>query len=331
MNANISTHTLKTGDTTFYQFNAQLGFWGVPNLKHNVFFPQQPDAPILVEHNADGNRDIDICLIPDQKSIVCLGGSHTWGGGVEQTIRYSERLAQLTQRQVYNLGHCSIGLDQVCLAVLGMCAKYNPEIIIIEQYPWAIHRILNNYINGYVRPHFYLDARLEARLRKVPYVARHRLIRRIIGAYYAFRKEFLEYRGGINLKDDYDSKIDPMFLLWKTRHYDPMYALVDKILVVIRDYCTQNNIKLLFGLGAIQQKLTLHSKSSVVDYDLPRDRLIEILIRNGVAYVDMTSSMLAEHSDKAPVIFKDGHINAKGHDVFARALHSDMLVRGWLK
>ena len=331
MNANISTHTLRTGDTAFYQFNAQLGFWGVPNLKHNVFFPQQPDAPILVEHNADGNRDIDICLMPNQKSIVCLGGSHTWGGGVEQTIRYSERLAQFTQRQVYNLGHCSIGLDQVCLAVLGMCAKYNPEIIIIEQYPWAVHRILNNYINGYVRPHFYFDTQRDLRLRRVPYLARFRPIRRIIGAYYAFRKEFLEFRGGIVLKDGYDSSIDPMFLLWKTRHYDAMYRMIAKIFTIIRDHCVRNGIKLLVGIGVTQQKLSLTSKSSLIDYNLPRNRLIGLLEEIEIPYVDMADAMMTEHLEHDPVIFRDGHINVKGHEVFARVLFSNMRSRGWLE
>jgi hypothetical protein len=32
-----------------------------------------------------------------------------------------------------------------------------------------------------------------------------------------------------------------------------MYELIDKILCVMRDYCRQNGIKLLFGLGDIRQ------------------------------------------------------------------------------
>lgn len=331
MKENISPRHLHTGDMTFYQFDAEFGFWGVPNLVHNICFPTNPDMPILVLHNSDGNRDAEPAINSDQKSIVCLGGSHTWGGGVEQELRFSDRLAHLTDRRVVNLGHCSMGLDQWCIAILEKCAKYRPEIIIIEQYPGAVHRILNNYINGYVRPHFYFDSQGELRLRRVPYLAKFRPIRRIIGAYYAFRKEFLEYRGGIVLKDGYDSSIDPMFLLWKTRHYDSMYRMIAKILIIIRDHCVRNGIKLLIGIGATQQKLSFTSKSSLINYDLPRNRLIGLLEEIEISYVDMTDAMLGEHLEHDPVIFRDGHINVKGHEVFARVLFSTMRSLGWLK
>jgi hypothetical protein len=321
---------LADGDTTFYRFDAQMGFWGVPNLEYNICYEERPDSPFLVRHNADGNRDVDAVPASNEKAIVCFGGSHTWGAGVDQELRYTERLSEKTGCRVINLGHCSVGLDQACLAILHRSAKYRPGIIIVEQYPWAVHRVLNNYVNGFVRPYFYLDAQQGLRLRKVPRIAKYQVFRRMIGRFYAFRKEFQEFRAGINLKHGYDPLADPIFLHWKIGHYNAMYVLIDKILGVMRAYCLQNKIKLLFALGAIKQQFGFKSPSALVDYDLPRKRLIELLDKNTIAYVDMTDPMLSAHSDQAPVIFEDGHINARGHDVFAQALHKDMLLRGWV-
>ena len=330
MTTGTATRHLTNGDTTFYCFDAQMGFWGAPNLDHSVCYDERPDTPFRVRHNADGNRDVDAVPASSEKAIVCFGGSHTWGAGVDQELRYTERLAEKTGRRVINLGHCSLGLDQVCLAILHRSAKYRPDIIIVEQYPWAVHRVLNNYVNGFVRPYFYLDSQQGLRLRKVPHFAKYRVFRRMIGSFYAFRKEFQEFRAGINLKHGYDALADPIFLHWKIWHYSAMYVLIDKILGVMRDHCSQNGIKLLFALGAIKQQFGFRSPSALVDYDLPRKRLIELLDKNKIAYVDMTDPMLSAHCEQTPVIFEDGHINARGHDVFAQVLHKDMLRRGWV-
>ena len=109
---------MTNGDTTFYQFDAQMGFWGVPNMEKEVSFQQRPEVPVSVKHNSDGNRDEEMILGANEKSIVCFGGSHTWGGAVDQEARYTNRLSEILNRKVVNMGHCSLGLDQVCLSVL---------------------------------------------------------------------------------------------------------------------------------------------------------------------------------------------------------------------
>lgn len=322
---------MTNGDTTFYQFDAQMGFWGVPNMEKEVSFQQRPEVPVRVKHNSDGNRDEEIEVGENEKSIVCFGGSHTWGGAVDQEARYTNRLGEIMARKVVNMGHCSLGLDQVCLSVLQKSSKYKPEIIVIEQYPWAVHRVLNNYVNGYVRPHFVIDNKGKLRLQQVSSLAKIPFFRNIIGNFFAFRKEFTEFKAGINLKNTSGGTfVDPIFVSWKTRHYDYMYEIIDRILVVIRDYCYQHKIKLLFGLGAIQQQFGPESKSDLVDYDLPRKRLIELLEKNKINYVDMTDAMLKEHTQADPVIYDDGHINAKGHDLFAKVLYREFVKLNWI-
>lgn len=319
------------GDTTFYRFDSQLGFWGVPRFTRAVSFYQQRDAFVDVSHNSHGNRDGEFESEAGARPIVCLGSSHTWGAGVERHLRYTDRMQERQGRRVVNLGHCSLGLDQVYLALERWADFYRPFVAVVEQCPWSIHRVLNNYVNGYVRPHFYLDSRQELKLRKTPYLARFKSFRKIIGLFYAYRKELREFKAGINLKEGYDPLADPIFLYWKASYYDAMYLLVEQIVTAIRDLCREKEIKLLFALGTISQQFGPPGRSRLVDYDLPRIRLRQILDQAGIAWVDMTEPMLREHSVEDPVVFADGHINARGHDVFARVVEAELGRRGWLK
>jgi hypothetical protein len=318
-------------ETRLYAFDPILGFWGIPNLKKRVRFEQRLDVDIEVVHNGEGIRDTFFKSLDSQGVILCLGGSHTWGGGVNQGERYSDLLARRTGRQVINMGHCSFGIDQVALTILQRTKDYNPKIIVVEQYPWAVVRILRNCLeSGFIKPSFFLDVHGQLKLRKVPWIARFGLFRRLIGWFNAYKKELGDFRGGVDLKEGYDPLVDPMFLHWKTNHYDYLYALLEKIIFVIRDYCRQNKIHLLFSLGAIRQQFSGPSKSKLIDYDLPRKRLKNILERSGVSYIDVADVMLKEHSENDPVIFYDGHINVKGHDIFATALQKDLENRGWI-
>ena len=58
---------------------------------------------------------------------------------------------------VINMGHCSLGLDQITIAIMEKTKKYNPKIIIVEQYTWALHRVITRAVSGYIRPNFYFD------------------------------------------------------------------------------------------------------------------------------------------------------------------------------
>ncbi len=327
----VKTLTLQDrSDTSFYQFNPVFGFWGKPDIERDVSFEQRRDEVIRVSHNAEGNRDSPFDRSCGKKTILCVGGSHTWGGGVEQHLRYTDRLSERSGLDVINLGHCSLGFDQVCLTLLEKSSFYSPNIVIVEQYPWAIHRVLNTFVNGYVKPHFFLDSQQKLKLQKVPWLARFKIFRAMIGAFHSYRKEFREFQAGINLKEGYDPACDPIFLYWKSSYYDYLYKLVDSILGVMRDFCLQRGIKLLFALGVVGQRLGPQSGSALVDYDLPRNRLIHLLEKNQIRFVDMTNKMLLEHSEKAPVIFFDGHINAKGHDIFSQVLFDKLNDLGWL-
>lgn len=314
---------------SLYKFDEYTGFWGMPDIERDVQTDLR-DEPINVSHNSDGNRDNEISEIDPKGSIVVIGGSHSWGGGLDKKQRYSDLLATKTGKQVINMGHASLGIDQACIAIMKKTSKYNPRFIVIEQYPWAVIRILSGYVNGYVKPVFSIDDSGNLKLKKVPKIMRFSVTRKILGSYYAFKKELQEYRSGIDLQNNYDPLTDPIFLYWKINHYDYLYTLLEKILIVIRDYCRQHNIHLLLALGAIHQQFIGTNNSELIDYELPRKRLADILDKLEINYVDMTDEMMKNHSNEEPVIFHDGHINAKGNDVFANVLQSEFKSRGWV-
>jgi hypothetical protein len=321
---------LNPGDAVFYRFDSKLGFWGIPNMEGEVFFKPIGDASFFVRHNEQGNRDKSYPRKNAGKTIVCFGGSHTWGVGIEQELRYTDLLeGMLSDTTVVNLGHCSLGLDQICLKLMGDIQDYSPSIVVVEQYPWSIHRVLNNYVNGYLKPFFFLDQEDKPNLKKLSRFSKYKSYRKIIGSVYAYQKEFGEFKAGIDLKRGYDPLTDPIFLYWKIRHYDYMYNLVDKILFIMKDFCHQKNIKLIFALGAILQQFGPKSRSQLVDYDLPGKRLINLLDKNRIPYVDMSDTMIAQHTNEDPVLFPDGHMNAKGHLIFAGKLRESIEKMGW--
>lgn len=314
---------------SLYEFDPDTGFWGIPNIARYVQTDLRKE-PVYIVNNSDGNRDVTIDSIDPKGPIVVIGGSHSWGAGVNKDKRFSDVLADKTGYQVINMAHASLGIDQICIAIMKKSEKYKPKVIVLEQYPWAAIRVLSGYVNGYIKPRFSINDSGKLSLKKVPKIMRFSFARKILGSYYAFKKELQEHRSGIDIQTSYDPLLDPVFLYWKINHYDYMYQLLEKILIVIRDYCKQKNIKLLLSLGAIHQQFIGDSGCELVDYNLPRERLIKILSNLGIDYIDMTDELLSSHKKGDAVIFHDGHINENGHMVTAKALERALDSRGWL-
>ena len=113
-----------------YGFDPKIGFWGLKKLNHKAYFDYEIENPIDVYHNSEGLREDDFKK-SNKGSIICCGGSHTWGAGIKQNKRYSDLLKGKQPFDVVNMGHCSLGLDQVILSIIGKTKMYKPRIIII--------------------------------------------------------------------------------------------------------------------------------------------------------------------------------------------------------
>jgi hypothetical protein len=321
---------MTTGDTSFYRFDPDLGFWGAPNIVRQVTFEQDSTNEIEVRHNSWGNRDDEYDFQSRKLDVLCMGGSHSWGAAVSQRDRYSDVLQSAYGWNTANFGHCSLGLDQVCIKLAKVVPLIKPRVVVVEQYPWAVHRILNAYVNQFVKPQFYLDQTRSLALHPVPFIAKSKVGRSMLGSYLSFKKEFTEFLGGIDLKAGYDPANDPIFLAWKVAHYSYLYDLLDAIIGDIRRICLESGVSLVFCLGTVKQRLVGKSSSALVDYNLPMSKLKAILDSHRIAYIDSTDRMVEMHTDKHPVIFNDGHINRNGHKVMAELIAEYIQNRGLL-
>ena len=322
------TKSQKQDSTPLYGFDKDIGFWGLKNLRHDAYFDYEIENPIQVFHNSDGLREEEFKSSAGG-SIICCGGSHTWGAGIRQNKRYSDILKAMQSLNVVNMGHCSLGLDQLVLSIINKTEKYNPKIIVVEQYVWALHRVITKQINGYLRPNFYFDENKNLKLSKIPKYHRISFLRKIIGDFHDYKKELNEFRKGINIKEGYLLQNDPIFLSWKTEFYVPMYKLIDELLGILKSYCLENKIKLIFCLGPLKNQLDFISKSSLINYDLPSNKFISLLEKYNIKYIDTKKEMIKHHK-KQPVIFPDGHLNNYGHSLMGKIIYKELNKLNWI-
>ena len=107
-----------------YRFNSNYGWWGTPNFDEHSFNPEYKRT-VRIFHDSWGNRTPYMCGSQKihQIEIVFLGGSHTWGAGIENHETFSAVFERLSQLPVSNLGHCSFGLDQMLLVFMNFMNK----------------------------------------------------------------------------------------------------------------------------------------------------------------------------------------------------------------
>jgi hypothetical protein len=318
-----------TGSLPMYRFDPLTGFWGIPNAVRDIAFEGDNGPVIHICNNSRGNRDKEFSSSNGIKNFLCLGGSHTWGAFVKDEERYSNILSRQTGFNFINLGHPSLGLDQICITLTEKSSRYCPEGIVVEQYPWAFHRVLTSFVNGYLKPNFKIDGAGELHIRRVSPLARFKVYRNVVGAYHALRKELSEFKNDIDIKSAYDPLTDPVFLLWKQKYYDYGYELFGRIAKRMSEYCVLNKIKFLLFLTAHQQQFLGPSKSDLIDYHLPLRRLRSVLSHYQVPFVELAPVLLKENASGKRVIMPDGHLNAHGHAVVARELKNELAKREW--
>ena len=309
---------------SFYQFDSIVGFWGVPKISRFVRYTLASDSVFEVRHNSFGNRDHEPDPNASESRVLILGGSNTWGAGLEQESRYSDILETRFGFETVNCGHCSLGLDQVSLYLLTKGSEFRPKTVIIEQHPWALHHVINNYVSGYVKPIFYVEEN-KIQLQKLPRWAKYEKYRKLVGSYLQFRKEFGEYQAGVTVAKNYDHNSDiifedPIFLKWKQDYYSSMYEVTSYLIKVIRDECNRLGADLVFLFPPTKPELKSQLRSSLVDYSLPRSRLIDFCKEARVAYVDMLNPLREAQNNGEQVIFDDSHLTHVGNSLIAEAL-----------
>jgi len=152
---------------TFYQYDPVLG-WR-PRSGVEGFF-QIPDSRTRVRTSEQGLRDVEHAYAKGERlRILALGDSFTWGYGVEEGERFTDRL-QLSLGdgvEVIDAAVTGYGTDQELLYLAMEGVKYAPDVVLLC---FGTEDILNNHnAVQYTYPKPYFEIKHGAlRLRNVP-------------------------------------------------------------------------------------------------------------------------------------------------------------------
>ena len=302
---------------SFYEYHKLYGFWGRKNISSKVKFPQSPKKFIDVAHNSIGIREKEIKTLKNSKTILCLGGSNTWGAAINDEDRYSNKLKNYNNFESYNFGQCSFSLEQIYLLIINEAIYFNPHTIIIEQYPWSLTRSINHYVNGYIRPLFYIHKKNFFQ-KKLNFYLANKTIRKFAGNYLKFKKDFAEYYNKIHACKDKEYT-DPIYKNSAQDYYIEMYEIVRHVVDKIANFCRAKNIKLLFIVTPSKEEIYKKTESEDINYALPRKNLLKIFDNLNISYIDVSNEFMISYKEVSP-IFSDGHANELGNTIIAKKI-----------
>ena len=306
----------------FMEFHPKYGYWGTPNYHKTIFMPEYSRS-ITITHDNFGNRKVPETENRPNKSgkILFFGGSHTWGGGVENFETYPAISQRYVNFKCFNFGQCSVGLDQMILALIDQMETDKPSHVIIELHPWVVHRVLRKSAIGFPKPYIAIHQNKFV-FKSIAKVNRIDIFRNLISEYLTFEKALLECKAGINTSGVENRKMtDPLFMLWNQGYYEDMYKIIQFLLQTAKSICLENDIKLLVVLGPTQQELEFKSeKINFIDPSIPRMRLRAQLEELKISCLDLQKNFQSISNETNNGIYSDGHINPLGHEIFANAI-----------
>jgi len=309
-------------DRKFMEFHPKYGYWGTPNY-HRTIFMKEYSRSITITHDNFGNREIPIIenTLNKSEKILFFGGSHTWGAGVENFETYPAKIQKHIDFVCANFGQCSIGLDQMILALIDQMETDKPSHVVIELHPWVIHRVLRKSAVGFPKPYIAIHQEKFV-FKNIPKINRFNIFRNISSEYLNFEKALLEYRAGIDISRAENHKIeDPLFMLWNQGYYKNMYKIIEFLLQTAKSICLENEIELLIVLGPTQQELEFNpEKINFIDPSIPRMRLRAQLEELDISFLDLQKNFQSISNENDNGIYSDGHINSFGHEIFANAI-----------
>jgi hypothetical protein len=306
----------------FMKFHPKYGYWGTPNYHKTTFMPEYSRS-ITITHDNFGNREIPVIenMLNKSGKILFFGGSHTWGGGVENFETYSAIVQQFVNYECVNCGQCSVGLDQMILALIDQMETDKPSHVIIELHPWVVHRVLRKSAIGFPKPYIEIHQNKFV-FKNIAKINRINIFRNISSKYLNFEKALLEYRAGIDTSGVENHKTaDPLFTLWNQGYYENMYKIIQFLLQTAKSICLENDIKLLVVLGPTKQELEFNpEKINFIDPSIPRIRLRSQLEELKISFLDLQKNFQSISNETNNGIYSDGHINPLGHEIFANAI-----------
>ncbi len=148
----------------FFMWDADLGWRGRPGAVGR-FDGTEFRTRVVVNSRGFRDRERIETKPPGRLRVAVFGDSITWGYGVEQTERFTDRLeaAGLAGRaaEVLNLGVNGYGTDQELLLYRAVGRRYCPDLVLVTLYANDVTENESATQSGYAKPLFRLaDGRL---------------------------------------------------------------------------------------------------------------------------------------------------------------------------
>ena len=158
------------------QYHPQIGYLYVPNLKARI--PNEVGG-YFIRTNSQGFRS-DIEFSTERKTrprVLVFGDSYTAGDGCDNNQRFTDRLAETLDAEVYNFGMSGTGTDQQLLIFEEFAARIEADLVLLCVTVENIQRIKTGHRESIDRasgkrilvpkPYFTLDGS-QLRLNHVP-------------------------------------------------------------------------------------------------------------------------------------------------------------------
>ena len=293
---------------TFWTYDSLLGWAHRPGQEGEFV---HRDFSVSIRINSDGLRDDEYTRDESKKTLMILGDSFAWGFGVEEHERFSEILEEGHRNwNVINAAVSGYGTAQQVLYFQERGSVYRPDLVLLLFHENDFQNNMLGSEHWHNRPYFELiDGDLELRNSPVPRTSvRQRLELFIHGRTYLISRIYRLFsrveRGVLRraararrwLEGREDGPRDP--------GRSTRYLLAQRLLEVLDEQCR-----------AIDATFVLVSVPATSESMNPLEVFSE---RRGVPYLALDAAF--SRVEEKTTFPHDGHWNARGHAVAARAI-----------
>lgn len=314
----------------FIRYDERLG-WANREGASGLYRPAPGIPATTVRINGQGIRSgpISVEKKPGVRRILMLGDSNTFGYGVEEEERFSDLLEERLPQyhEVLNLGVFGYGTDQEALLFEQEGLLYSPDIVVHAFSAGDLSINMNSINAGYPKPFFRKEGdRLTLHNTPVPrsspymrsrsrvsplksYLYRHSHLYRLILTRFALFNKYM-FNSVPEMSEEEGMKTT--------------VAIIKRLDAL----CRANGCRLAVLLISHETWVAAESRRGARVGYFPA--LSQILTRLGIPVID-PSPLFAQRYGQGEKLFLPNdpvHLNARGNELAARALHDGLIRHG---
>jgi hypothetical protein len=154
---------------TIIEHDATLGWKMKTGVHGAIDLVDVEGVPVRSNSLGFWDREFEVAKSPERRRLAFLGDSFTWGMGVREQERFSNRLAADNPGwESLNFGMPGYGTDQALLVWERLAARYQPDLVILTIYQNDFVDNLHLVRYGRRKPYFELKANGDLELKEAP-------------------------------------------------------------------------------------------------------------------------------------------------------------------